>query len=258
MDTTIVLTSDLYEEFFGCIANLKDICTDIIIKDGMIRQRTDDKNSIFEMNLIDLFGEAVTFPISYIKTKFDLFKVFLAQEVTIKIHTDEDNEGLSWYEISDSLSRIKFDFPSTSFLQNEFVTEEELFGAIFTCQEEDLILETQIEKTITERIKAITTNFQAHFVRMDFTGSTMSIGAVDPSKTNRVYFLENLPVEMEFDEPYLANMTQIPFMINHDTSYTFKLYKQPDEMITQNKISTSIGTVPINIYCKSQLIIEND
>ena len=44
MDTTIVLTSDLYEEFFQCIANLRDICTDVVIKDGFIRQRTDDKN----------------------------------------------------------------------------------------------------------------------------------------------------------------------------------------------------------------------
>lgn len=258
MDTTIVLTGDVYEEFFSCIANLKDVCTDIIIKDGIIRQRTDDKNSIFEMDLTDLFGEAVTFPISYIKTKFDLFKVFLGQEITIKIHEDEEGEGSSWYEISDNLSRIKFDFPAVSFLQNEFVTEEELFGVIFTCQDDDLILETLIEKTITERIKTVTTNFQAHFVRMDFTGDRMSIGAVDPSKTNRVYFLENLHVEMEFDEPYLANMTRIPYMINHDTSYNFKLFKQPDEMITQNKITTSIGAVPINIYCKSQLITEND
>ena len=257
MDTTIVLSSDLYEEFFQCIANLRDICTDVIIKDGFIRQRTDDKNSIFEMDLTDLFGEPVTIPISYFKSKFDLYKVFLGQEVTIKIHEDEDDEGSSWYEIADNLSRIKFDFPFLSYMQNEFVTEEEL-AAIFTCSEDDLILETLIEKTITERIKTITSNYQAHFVRMDFAGETLSIGAVDPAKTNRVYFLENLAVEMNFEEPYLANMTRIPFMINHDTSYNFKLFKQPEEMITQNKITTSIGAVPINIYCKSQLITEDD
>jgi len=257
MDTTIVLTTDLYEEFFQCIANLRDLCTDVIIKDGIIRQRTDDKNSIFEMDLIDLFGEAVTIPISYFKVKFDLFKVFLGQEVTIKIHEDENAATNSWYEISDTLSRIRFDFPAIEYLQNEFVTDEEL-AAIFTCVEDDIILDTQIEKTITERIKAITTNFQTHFVRMDFNGETLSIGAVEPAKTNRVYFLENLPVEMNFDEPHLANMTRVPFMINHDTSYTFKLFKQPDEMITQNKITTSIGAVPISIYCKSTLLVEDE
>jgi hypothetical protein len=257
MDTTIVLTSDLYEEFFQCIANLRDICTDVVIKDSIIRQRTDDKNSIFEMDLNDLFGEAVTIPISYFKQKFDLFKVFLGQEITIKIHQDEDDpEGSSWYEIADSLSRIKFDFPALGYMQNEFVDEEEL-SAIFTCSEEDLILETQIEKTITDRIKTITTNFQSHFVKMDFNEETLSIGAIDPAKTNRVYFLENLAVEMTFDEPHYANMTRIPFMINHDTAYTFQLYKQPEEMLTQNKITTSIGAVPISIYCKSQLISED-
>ncbi|GAH22972.1 unnamed protein product [marine sediment metagenome] len=49
-------------------------------------------------------------------------------------------------------------------------------------------------------------------------------------------------------------MTRVPFMIQHDTAYTFQLFKQPDEMITQNKIATSIGAVPISIFCKSQLI----
>ncbi|GAG79754.1 unnamed protein product, partial [marine sediment metagenome] len=245
-----------YEEFFQCIANLRDICTDVVIKDGIIRQRTDDKNSIFEMDLTDLFGEAVNIPISYFKQRFDLFKVFIGQEVTVKIHEDEEDPGSSWYEISDSLSRIKFDFPGLEFLQNEFITEEEL-AAIFTCGEDDLILETQIEKTITERIKTITTNFQSHFVKMDFSGESLSIGAIDPAKTNRVFFLENLAVEMNFDEPHYSNMTRIPFMINHDTAYTFQLYKQPDEMLTQNKITTSIGTVPIKIYCKSQLISED-
>jgi hypothetical protein len=253
MDTTIVLTSDLYEEFFHCIANLRDLCTDVIIKDGIIRQRTDDKNSIFEMDLNDLFGEPVTIPISYFKQKFDLFKVFLGQEITVKIHQDEEDNGNSWYEISDSLSRIKFDFPAIDFMQNEYVTEEEL-AVIFTCTEDDLILETQIDKTITERIRTITTNFQAHFVKMDYVGDTLSIGAIDPAKTNRVFFLENLAVEMTFDEPHFANMTRVPFMIQHDTAYTFQLFKQPDEMITQNKIATSIGAVPINIFCKSQLI----
>jgi hypothetical protein len=89
---------------------------------------------------------------------------------------------------------------------------------------------------------------------MDYVGDTLSIGAIDPAKTNRVFFLENLAVEMTFDEPHFANMTRVPFMIQHDTAYTFQLFKQPDEMITQNKIATSIGAVPINIFCKSQLI----
>ncbi len=262
MDTTIVLTSDLYEEFFQCISNLRDICTDVIIKDSIIRQRTDDKNSIFEMDLTDLFNEQVTIPISYFKAKFDLFKIFSGKEVTIKIHQEEAEDGSidfgqSWYELADDLSRIKFDFPDMNFMQNEFVTEEEL-DAIVTCTDDDIILETSIEKTITERIKTVTTNFQAHFVKMDFSGDTLSIGAIDPAKTNRVFFLENLNVEMNFDEPHFANMTRIPFLINHDTAYAFKLYKQPDEMVTQNKITTSIGAVPISIYCKSQLMAEDE
>jgi hypothetical protein len=256
MDTTIVLTSDLYEEFFSCISNLRDVCTDITINQSIIRQRTDDKNTIFEMDLTDLFGgEQVNIPIAYFKQKFDLFKLFLGQEITIKIHEEEDY-GDSWYELSDSMSRIKFDFPATDYMQNEFVTEEEL-GAIFTCTDDDLILETQIEKTITERIRTVTTNFQVHFVKMMFTGQTMSLGAIDPAKTNRVYFLENLPVDMEFDEPYFSNMTKIPFMIHHDTAFSFQLFKQPDDMVTQNKISTSVGAVPVTMYCKSQFMTED-
>lgn len=255
MDTTIVLPSDLYEEFFNCIANLRDICTDVIIKESIIRQRTDDKNSIFEMDMTDIFNDQVNIPISYFKTKFDLFKIFLGQEVTFKIHEVESVDD-SWYEISDSFSRIKFDFPSEDFLQNEFVTTEEL-AAIVTCTEDDIILDTQIDKTITERVKTITTNFQTHFVKMAFHNERMSLGAIDPSKTNHVFFMENLEVDMEFDEDYFSNMTRIPFLINHDTAFSFQLFKNPEEMILQNKISTSIGAVPISIYCQSQLMNED-
>ena len=256
MDTTIVLSADLYEEFFQCIANLRDLCTDIYIKDSIIQQRTDDKNTIFKIDLTDLFNEQVTIPISYFKNKFDLFKLFVKKEVTIKIHQDEEDPTASWYELSDNLSRIKFDFPDVNFLQNEFVDEEEL-AAVVTCTEDDLILETTIEKTITERIKTVTKNFQSYFVRLVFNNDRMSIGAVEPAKTNKVFFLENLPVDMNFDEPHFANMTHVPFMIDHDTSYTFKLFKQPDEMITQNQLTTSIGAVSISMYCKSQLMPED-
>lgn len=257
METTVVLSSDLYEEFFSCLANLKDSCTDIMIKESIIRQRTDDKNSVFEIDLNDLFGEELTFAISYVKDKFDLFKVFLGKEVTLKVNINEENINDSWYELSDDMSRMKIDFPDMDFLQNEFVSEEEL-ATIVTTTEDDLIFETSIEKTITERIKTITTNFQAHFIKLEFEGEIMSMGAIDAPKTNRVYFLENLPIEMEFDEKHIANMTKTPFMIKHDTAFTFQLFKQPDEMITQNKISTSIGTVPINIYCKSSLFLEDE
>lgn len=258
MDTTIVLSSDLYEEFFKCITNLRDVCTDIIIKNSIIRQRTDDKNTLFEIDLNDLFGEEISFAISYFKDRYDLFKMFSGKEVTLKIHRDEeDPEGSSWYEISDNLSRIRFDFPDEDFLQNEFVTDEEL-DAIVTCTDDDLILETTIEKTITERIKTVTSTFESHFIKMDFEGSMVSIGSIDPTKTNRVFFLENLPIEMEFDTKHYANITRVPFYINHDTAYSFKLFKQPDEMITQNVINTSIGAIPISMYCKSTIIEENE
>lgn len=257
MDTTIVLSSEMYDEFFGCLGNLKEPCTDVIIKDSIIRQRSDDKNSIFEIDMNDLFGGQVTFPISHLRDKFDLFKMFLGKEVTIKIHLDDENPNDSWYELSDDLSRMKLDFPDLDFLQNEYVSAQEL-AAIVTCTDDDLILETTIEKTITERIKTITSNFDSHFVKIEFEEDRMSLGCIDGAKTNRMYFFENVHVEMTFDEKYYANMTRVPFLIKHDTAFTFQLYKEPDEMITQNKISTSIGTIPITIYCKSQLMSEDE
>jgi len=257
MDTTIVLTDDLYEEFFNCLANLRDPCTDIVIKDSIIRQRSDDKNTLFEVDLSTLFNEDVTIPISHWKEKFDLFKVFLGKEVTIKVHHDPEDFNNSWFELSDDISRMKINFPDLEYLHNEFVSEEEM-ATVVTCTEDDIILETSIEQTVTDRIKTITKNFQSHFIKMEFEGESLALSAVDAAKTNKVTFIENLPIEMEFDQVYFANMTKIPFLINHDTAFTFQLFKETDEMITQNKIKTSIGTIPISMYCKSQLMAEDE
>jgi len=96
MSTNVNLNAESYNEFLRCITNLKEECNDIDINNGIIRQRSNDKTSIFQIDLNPILPD-VTMSISDIKKKIDLFKIFAGQDVNIEIN----NDGASFYKFSD-------------------------------------------------------------------------------------------------------------------------------------------------------------
>ena len=51
MTTTLNLDAEKYNIFLRCLTNLKEECNDIDIRGGMIRERSNDKTSIFQFDL---------------------------------------------------------------------------------------------------------------------------------------------------------------------------------------------------------------
>ena len=84
MSQTIVLETEEYNDFLRCLINLREICNDVDIRGGYIRQRSNDLTSIFEMDLTSLIGDS-QIPITNLKKKLDLLKTFSGQSVTIEI-----------------------------------------------------------------------------------------------------------------------------------------------------------------------------
>ena len=74
--------------------------------------------------------------ISDIKRKLDLLKTFAGQDVTLNII--DGSPGHFIFE--DSFSSLKFISPSLDYIDNKYMTIEEL-ESIFNMSEDDLILE---------------------------------------------------------------------------------------------------------------------
>jgi len=252
MSTNLNLTAEQFSEFLRCITNLKEECNDIDIKDGVIRQRSNDKTSIFQIDMSPILTEDVSMSISDVKKKLDLLKIFAGQEVNLEINT----EGNGYFVFSDSFSSLKFMAPAYQFIDNKFMTEDELI-AIFNLNEDAIILEHNLSSMITERIRVITTSFNIKAIQVEFAGETAMIKAGTQAKDQFAKFAENITTNVVFDR-CSANLGVIPFSIEHDDEVEFKMYQDSNQDISLNTFTTKVGDCDMIIFTRSSLVQDEE
>jgi hypothetical protein len=237
----INLDSEKFEVFLRCLSLMKDICNDVDIRGGKIRQRSNDHSVIFEMDLSPLISD-MNIPITKLKEKLELFKCFIGNDVDI---TDDEV-----YSVADQISLISFKRPLLSLIDNQFISDEE-FASLFTLEENDIILSYNIPTMVSERMRTVTQGFNINNVVVVFEGERASITAKTISKDQFAKFVGDIVVEDE--KNCSSNLVVTPFIIDHDGDMSFSMY-EVREGHSINKFSTSIGDVSINVYGRSSLI----
>ena len=114
MSSTIALEAEQYNDFIRCLTNLKDVCNDVDIRGGFIRQRTNGNVSIFEIDITPIVGD-INIAIIDLKNKLDLLKMFQGQEVTIEI-TESTPGDPGNFVFSDQFSSLRVVLPSPDFV----------------------------------------------------------------------------------------------------------------------------------------------
>ena len=248
--SNLTLNAEEFNDFLRCVTNLKEECNDIDIHGGMIRQRSNDKTSIFQVDLTPLMPD-VTMSISDIKKKLDLFKIFAGQEVNLEI----DNEG-GFFILSDQFSSLKFMMTTYQFIDNKFMSQDEL-DAIFNLDEDGLILEHELQSMITDRIRVITQSFNVKAIQVVFDGEEAMITAGTQAKDQFAKFVDGVSTNVVL-ENCSANLGVIPFSIEHDQDIEFKMYKDPEQDISLNTFTTSLGDCETIIYTRSSLVQDEE
>jgi len=239
----VSLDAEKFGSFLRTLSLFRDICNDVEIRSGMVRQRTNDKANIFEMDLSSLILDSDIL-ISNLKQKLDLLKCFLGQEVKIVSNNNE-------VSFSDQYSIIKFKNPRVDFIDNKFMSSEE-FSSIFSLNEEDLLMDYEIAKTISERMKVIAQGFNIVSFQVFFEGDNASITASTSSKDQHAKIVSDIPINQTTNNTF-SNLVVTPFVIDHDGSAVLKMYNISENMCV-NKFVTAIGDVNINIFARSQLM----
>jgi hypothetical protein len=252
MSTNLTLTAEKFSDFLRCVTNLKEECNDIDIKNGVIRQRSNDKTSIFQIDMTPILSEEVSMSISDIKKKLDLFKMFAGNEVNLEIN-EEDN---GYFIFSDAFISLKFMTPAYQFIDNKYMTEDDL-QAIFNLNEDDLILEYELSSILTERIRIITTSFNIKAIQVEFDGETATIKAGTQAKDQFANVAENITTNVVFDR-CSANLGVIPFSIEHDDNVSFKMYKDANQDISLNTFTTKLGDNEMVIFTRSSLVQDEE
>jgi hypothetical protein len=239
---TVSLSGEKYDELIRCISLVREECNDLDIRDGMIRQRTNDISAVFELDLSPLIP-GLNLPLTNLKQKIDLLKCFAEREVEITV--DERD-----FSFTDEYSTLRFDTPNLEFMDNKFMPDEEM-DSVFTVDESDLLLTCSIEKVISERMKIITAGFNVNNIQVVFNGTDASITTRSQSKDQHAKLVSGIFADREINA--VTNIVAIPFVIDHDGDMTFKMYNIQDN-VCMNMISTAISDIDINVYCRSNLV----
>ena len=246
MEREIELEAKDFSNFLRCLSILKDICNDVDIRGGVLRQRSNGKYVIFEVDLSPLISDC-DIPLSGLKSKLTLLKGLSKQRVQITI-TDKE------IYFSGQRSTFKFKNPKADFMDNKFMSSEELSN-IFTVREEDLVLEHVVTKDISDLMKVTSGQFNIASFQISFDGSTASITASTVSKDQHSEIEYGIRVKKPFKG--FSNVVTRPFLLDHDRDMLFKMYNV-EGSICVNKFTTTIGKIAVDVYCRSQLMEEQE
>lgn len=242
------LNAEQYGHFLRCITNLREVCNDVDLREGMIRQRSNDKSTVFQMDLKPLLTE-VNMPISDIKKKLELLKTFAGQEVSIEFHDDH-------FSFSDQFTTIRFMNPTLDYMDNKYITMQEL-ETVFVMDHEELLIDTELSSMITERINVITSTFNAQAIQIIFNGEEAEITAVTQARDQFAKIIGGI-VTNAILEGCSSNLSTVPFSIEHDTDFHVRLYKHPTQDVLMNKFETTIAELDVVIYGRAAIIKDED
>jgi hypothetical protein len=251
MSTTLNLNADEFNDFLRCLTNIKEVCNDADIREGFIRQRSNDKTSVFEIDMTPILP-GITMAISDIKKKLELLKTFAGQDVSLEIV--EGNPG--HYIFSDSFSSYKLISPSLNYVDNKYMTTQEL-DSIFVMNDDDLILDHELSSMITERIRTMTGGFDIDVIEVSFMGEDAVIGASTQAKDQSAKFVSDITTNMILNN-CSALLSTVPFGIDHDTDVSFQMYKDPNQDISLNKFETTLGDITMKTLTRSALVRDED
>lgn len=251
MEQTISLDSEKFEELLRCLSVLREYCNDADIREGIVRQRANDNTSVFEINLGSLLGD-LSIPISNLKQKLDLLKMFSEQEVEVLVNIPENENG--WYSFSDQYSMLKFEMPDLDYMDNIFITEEEMQN-IFDLSDDDLILTADISGFMSDRMRIVSAGFSVNTIQVNINGEEATLSTRTQSGDQYAKFLEGLVTDKVLE--CSSHMVITPFIIDHDGDIVFKMFNvQPN--VSANKFSTTISDIDINIFTRSSLVESTD
>ena len=255
-ENTVIIEVEPFIEFIKCLTNLKEVCNDADVRNGILRQRTNNHTSVFEVDLNSVFNNEpnINIALTNLKQKLELLKSFQGQQVEVTINEPDDGT-LGFYLFKDEHSSIKFVTPTMEFMDNKYMNEEEL-ESIFPSSEDHLILENKMGMILTDRIKTVTHYFSIETILVEFNGEIATISASTPSKDQSAKFAEGIMMNEEIENSS-TNISNVAFALDHEEEIEYTMLKDPNQNVALNRFKTRIGDIDISVYSRSQ-IVEDD
>lgn len=245
---TVELNSNQFKEFMRSMYIMKEMCNDIDLRNGQIRQRSNARDCIFELDLRSIID--LSFSITSIKKKLDLFDCF-KDGVTIETNGVGD---AGTHSVSDNISKLIFRNIPQNYLDNTYMSTDELFAALPAPDEENMVLNIDITPTVSTRIKKICRVFDVNAVTMNISSNKAKLSAITRGENERAVFFDNVDLISPMEECDI-NISMSPFIIDHDDNINLRIYKYESNgnLFTMNCFITKIGSIGITLYTRSNI-----
>lgn len=237
----IKLNAKAFSNFLRCLSLLKYNSAAIDIKEGVLRQRTNGKTSIFQMDLSPLIS-TLDICMDNLKRKLPLLNRLSKQQVKI---TPMNNK----ISFEGQRSSYRFITPRVDHSDNEFITAQG-FADLCNLREQDLLLECVLKRDMSKLMKVTFNQFSGQCFEVLFLGNIASITATDMFGGETSTMKYGIPIKRP--SKGVLSIVTTPFLIDHDGDLLFQMYEIRENVYVA-KFTTSIGKITINVYCKSQL-----
>lgn len=248
---SIELPNEEFSKFTSILGIVSKMCTDLTIKDGIICQSSDRRSSILSIDINTIIGES-TVLISGVSSKVDLLEPFRKQGVDMQL--DITN---SYYSFKDSLSKLEFTKPIEEYLNNKFISSNELQSKLMV-DDNGYIFEYQISKFLIERLVALQRGLSASTIRFEFAGNKVDIvvSASDNPSTTTIGKLVTIE-DINKDVKGICVFPIQPFLLGGDQVNVEGIFRRDGENILL-KLNTDVNEIPVNIWCIAKLIEPDD
>ena len=252
MPTDITLRREDFAKLLGSLKLIADAeCSDCEIVDGKVRQSTNNRRSIIELNLESLIGKE-NLPLLHVAKKVDLLRTF---DLDDSIEIDNDNVILSIedqkYRFMDVLSSMTFRNPVKDFLDNKYIPEEK-FGDMLSVAEADIIMSIEIGSYMSKRIKNISRGFSNDMVEciVKNNKADVYISTVDGSSNSIV--VKDIGLRTEMND-FTFKLIVLPFTLDIDSDVSIDIYKKGTDTLMCKSVQSYFG-IPVTIYTQSKII----
>jgi len=247
-NTKVTLNEKQWKSFCKTLEGLGKQCNDVDIKDGVIRQRSNDRFSIIEVDTKAMLGNS-TFAIANIKEKLKVLKG-LTGDVAIEAEQDK-------VVFSDGASSCSIPAPDMGFLNNNYLPKSDLDSAQSDIpQGTPPLINYRIDKKDIKRIRSAASALKSNSYRVHFDNDSASIrleegGWGSKDSKSSVEVIKGIPVS----QPTKGSMavTISPFTsFDYDGDIRWEVYGKDNVAI--GKYFGAVGDVNTASYTKSPLI----
>lgn len=255
--TVLELNHETFSKLYSIMNLVSKVCTDLTIKDGVIRQYSDRRHAIISIDTTELVGN-VTLYLSGVASKVDLLDPFRKQGVSIQIEMINQNSTNGFYIFKDDYSKIEFQKPFGKYLNNQCMTQDE-FHTRLSIDEEGPIFEYQISKFLLDRLTALQKGLGASIIKLEFKDNKANLIVTAGDKTSTITTVGRLITinELEREVEGTCVFPIQPFLLGGDTVTIKSFFRDGgDNVLLQ--LSSKVEDVPIDIWCIAHLINDEE